>query len=165
MIHLDAPDVGQLEKEYLNEAIDKNFVSTYAPLVSEFEGKMSDYLGKDTVAMNSGTSALHIALYALGIGKGDEVIVPSMTFVGTVNPILYVGAKPVFVDVDITWNIDPDEIERNITDKTKAIMPVHLYGNPCMIDEIMRIAKEHSLYVIEDAAEALGAKYKGKYVG
>jgi len=107
-----------------------------------------------------------MALYEVGIGPGDEVIVPVLTFVATVNPIKYVGATPVFVDVDIhTWNIDPAKIEENITKKTKAIIPVHLYGNPCNMDEITKIAYKHNLYVIEDATESLGAKHKGVHTG
>ena len=121
---------------------------------------------KKAVAVQSGTAAIHIALYKLGIGPGDEVIVPALTFVATINPVVYVGAKPVFVDVDLeTWNIDPEKIEEVITERTKAIIPVHLYGNPCNMDEIMSIARKYNLYVIEDATESLGAKYKGRFTG
>ena len=166
-IHLDAPNVGELEKKYLDSAIDSGFVSTIGPFVREFEGKFAGYLGaKRSASTQSGTAAIHIALYELGVGQGDEVIVPALTFIATVNPVIYVGAKPVFVDVEMgTWNIDPGEIEKNITDKTKAIIPVHLYGNPCNMDEIMKIAKRHDLRVIEDATESLGAKYKGRHTG
>ena len=118
------------------------------------------------VSVQSGTAALHMALYQLGIGPGDEVIVPALTFVATVNPVIYVGAKPVFVDVDIkTWNISPAEIEKHITPKTKAIIPVHFYGNPCDMQAIMDLAKKYNLYLIEDATESLGAQYKGIYAG
>ncbi len=166
-IHLDAPNVGELEKKYLSNAIDSGFVSTVGPFVKEFEDKMASYLGlSSAVSTQSGTAALHIALYELGIKQGDEVIVPALTFVGTINPILYVGATPVFADVERnTWNIDPKEIEERITDKTKAIMPVHLYGNPCNMDEILRIARKHKLYVVEDATESLGAKFKDGFAG
>ena len=166
-IFLDAPNVGGLEKEYLNKAIDTGFVSTVGPFVPEFEEKLAEFLGiEKAVSTQSGTSALHVALRELGIEEKDEVIVPALTFVATVNPILYVGAKPVFVDVDIkSWNIDPGEIEKHITKNTKAIIPVHLFGNPCDMDVIMDIARKHELYVIEDATESLGAKYKGKYTG
>lgn len=166
-IYLDAPSVGDIEREYLNNAIDDGHVSTVGTYVSEFEERFAQYLKvKKVVSTQSGTAALHMALYELGIGKGDEVIVPVLTFVATVNPIIYVGAKPVFVDIDIeTWNISPKEIERNITKNTKAIIPVHLYGNPCAMEEIVDIAKKNNLYVIEDATESLGATYKNKYTG
>lgn len=166
-IYLDAPNLGALEKEYLNKAIDTGYVSTAGPFVSEFEKKFSRYLKVNkAVSIQSGTSAIHISLYELGIKKGDEVIVPALTFVATVNPVVYVGATPRFVDVDMrTWNISPEEIEKNITRKTKAIIPVHLYGNPCEMDAIMKIAKRHGLFVIEDATESLGATYKGRYTG
>jgi perosamine synthetase len=166
-IELDAPNVGELEKEYISKTIDSGFVSTFGPSVSEFEEKFAKYLGvKQAVSTQSGTSALYIALYDLGIGEGDEVIVPALTFVATANAIMYVGAKPVFVDVDIeTWNIFPSDIKKNITKKTKAIIPVHFYGNPCKMDEILDITRRRNLYVIEDAAESLGATYKSKYTG
>jgi perosamine synthetase len=118
------------------------------------------------IATSNGTTALHLILVALGIGKGDEVIVPSMTFIATANAVLYTGAVPVFVDSeDHTWNIDPQLIERAITPRTKAIIPVHLYGHPADMDPILEIARVHKLAVIEDAAEAHGAEYKGKKVG
>lgn len=166
-LELDAPNVGELEKQYINKTIDSGFVSTFGPFVSEFEEEFTKYLdAKGAVSTQSGTAALHVALHELGIGKGDEVIVPALTFVATVNPVIYVAAQPVFADVDIeTWNIAPDEIEKNITKKTKAIIPVHLYGNSCNMDEIMNIAKRYNLYVIEDAAESLGTKYKGRHTG
>ncbi|MDD4956005.1 MAG: aminotransferase class V-fold PLP-dependent enzyme, partial [Candidatus Omnitrophica bacterium] len=108
----------------------------------------------------------HISLYELGIGSGDEVIVPALTFIATVNPVIYTQAKPVFADVDIdTWNISPEELEKRITKKTKAIIPVHLYGNPCEMDKIMAIARKHKLHVIEDATESLGAVYNKKHTG
>ncbi|MFZ5906252.1 MAG: aminotransferase class V-fold PLP-dependent enzyme [Nitrospirota bacterium] len=166
-IFLDAPNVGRHEKKYLNKAIDSGFVSTIGPFVSEFEDSFAQYLGvKKAVSTQSGTAALHMALHELGIGSEDEVIVPALTFVATVNPIMYVGAKPVFADVDIhTWNIDPAEIEKKITKKTKAILIVHLYGNPCDMDRVMKIARKYKLYVIEDATESLGATYKSKFTG
>ncbi|UCD54952.1 MAG: LegC family aminotransferase [Candidatus Omnitrophota bacterium] len=166
-IYLDAPNIGRLEKDYLSETIDSGFVSTFGPYISKFEEEMAKYMGaKKAVSTQSGTAALHVALYELGIGKGDEVIVPALTFIATVNPVIYVGAKPVFADVDIkTWNISPSEIEKRITKKTKAVIPVHFYGNPCDMNEIMDIAKRHNLYVIEDATESLGAKYDERYAG
>ena len=166
-IFLDDPNLGDLEKEYLTKAIDSNFVSVVGPFVPEFEEKFAQYIGaKKAVSTQSGTAALHIALYQLGIGEGDEVIVPALTFIATINPVLFVGAKPVIVDVDpITWNIDPQEIKKAITKKTKAIIPVHLYGSVCNIDEIIEIARENKLFVIEDATESLGAIYKNRQTG
>lgn len=166
-IYLDAPNLGELEKEYLCRAIDSGYVSTYGPFVPEFEGKFAAYLGaKRAVGVQSGTAAIHISLYELGIKRGDEVIVPVLTFVATVNPVMYQGATPIFVDVDPrTWNMDPDEVKRAITPKTKAIIPVHIYGNPVNMEEIMYISEKYGIPVIEDATESLGAMFKGKYTG
>ncbi|MDN3513530.1 MAG: LegC family aminotransferase [Candidatus Brocadia sp.] len=166
-IYLDAPNIGELEKQYLCKAIDSGYISTIGPFVPEFDKCFASYLGvKKAVSVQSGTAALHITLHELAVEKGDEVIVPALTFIATVNPIIYVGATPVFVDVDIeTWNIDPKEIEKSITEKTRAIIPVHLYGNPCNMDEILDVAKRYNLSVIEDATESLGATYKGKFTG
>lgn len=132
-----------------------------------FETEMADFIGyKYTVAMNSGTDALHLALRALDIGAGDEVITVAFTFVATTEAIGIVGATPVFVDIDPdTFNIDVKKIEAAITPKTKAIIPVHLYGQPCDMDVIMDIAHRHNLLVIEDCCQAIGAKYKGRQVG
>lgn len=167
VIYLDAPDLGELEKKYLCEAIDTGYVSTAGKFVDTFEKRFSDFLGiKKAVAVQSGTAAIHISLYELGIRTGDEVIVPALTFVATANPVVYLGAKPVFVDVNPdTWNIDVEKIEKKITEKTKAIIPVHLYGNPADMEGIEWIAKRYGLYVIEDATESLGAKFKGRYTG
>jgi len=116
-VFLDDPNLGDLEKKYLTRAIDSNFVSTVGPFIPEFEEKFAHYIGAErAVSTQSGTAALHMALYQLGIGEGDEVIVPSLTFIATINPVLFVRAKPVIVDVDpITWNIDPQEIKKAIT--------------------------------------------------
>src|SRR5574344_932318 len=129
--------------------------------------ELAKYIGVNhAVALNSGTDALHLALRALDIGKGDEVITTAFTFVATAEAIGIVGATPVFVDINSdTFNIDPQAIENAITPKTKAIIPVHLYGQPCDMDAIMDIAKRHNLYVIEDCCQAIGAEYKGKKVG
>lgn len=131
------------------------------------EEELANFIGVNhAVALNSGTDALHLALRALDIGKGDEVISTAFTFVATAEAIGIVGAKPVFVDIDSnTFNIDPAKIEAAITPKTKAIIPVHLYGQPADMDAIMDIARRHNLYVIEDACQAIGALYKGKMVG
>ena len=135
--------------------------------VQALEKELAEYLGcKYTVGVNSGTDALHIALRALNIGKGDEVITTAFTFVATAEAIGMVGAKPVFVDINPdTFNIDPDKIEAAITPDTKAIIPVHLYGQPCEMDKIMAIAQKHNLRVVEDCAQAIGSSYKGKKVG
>lgn len=166
-IFLDAPSLGKLEKEYITEAINTNFVSVVGPYVPKFEEKFAEYIGsKNAVSVQSGTAALHMTLYELGIGPNDEVIVPALTFIATINPVLYVGAKPVIVDVDFeTWNINPEEIRKAITKKTRAIIPVHLYGNPCNMNEIMELARENELFVIEDSTESLGATYKGRHTG
>ena len=166
-IYLEAPCIGEPEKEFLCRAIDSGFVSTIGPFVDEFEALFSDYIASlKAVSVQSGTAALHIALHELGIGPGDEVIVPALTFIASVNPVMYVGATPVIVDVDReTWNIDPALLEAAITPKTKAIIPVHLYGNPCDMDSIMAIARKYNILVIEDATESLGATFKGIQTG
>ena len=135
--------------------------------VKEFENEFSEYLGiKHSVSCGNGTDALVIALKALGIGEGDEVITTPYTFFATAESISFVGAIPVFVDVELdTFNIDPTKIEEKITSKTKAIMPVHIFGQPCDMDAINNIAKKHNLYVIEDAAQAIGSEYKGQKIG
>ena len=133
----------------------------------EFERRFAEWNGsKHAICCNSGTSAIHMALAAVGVGPGDEVIVPPRTFIGTVSPVLYQNAVPVFADIDPkTHNISPDAIRKVITKRTKAIIPVHLAGIPCDMDEIMAIAREHDLFVIEDCAQAHGAEYKGRKVG
>ena len=166
-IELDSPNLGELEKKYLCDCIDSNYVSTIGPYVTKFEEQFAAYIDVvRAVSVQSGTASLHAALIEFGIGEGDEVIVPALTFVATVNPVRYVGATPVFVDVDPnTWNIDPHEIEKAITPKTKAVLPVHLYGNPCDMKSIMEIANKHNLIVIEDATESLGATFGGRQTG
>ncbi len=166
-IHLDAPKVGEAEKRMLIEAVESGFVSVVGPLVDRFQERMAAVLGvKQAVSTQSGTASLHMALHELGIGPGDEVIVPAMTFIATVNPVSYVGATPVFVDVTLDeWTIDPSRIEAAITDKTKAIIPVHLYGNSANMDAIIAIARRHNVYVIEDATESLGTSYGGRASG
>lgn len=166
-MQLDAPNIGSREKEYLKEVLESNFISTFGPYVGRFQEEFARFVEADgAVALQSGTAALHMALYQLGIGPGDEVIVPALTFVATANPVLYQGAVPVFVDVDpATWNMIPERIESAVSKKTKAIIPVHFYGNPCAADEIADIARAHNLYVIEDATESLGARFDGAYTG
>lgn len=140
---------------------------TTGPAVKDFENAVADYVGaKYAVAIANGTAALHAACFAAGIKKGDEVITTPITFAASANCVLYCGGKPVFADIKKdTYNIDPEDIRRKITSKTKAIIPVHYTGQPCEMDEIHQIAKEHNLAVIEDAAHALGADYKGKKIG
>ena len=166
-ICLDEPNIGELEKTYLARCIDSTFVSTYGPFVAEFEETFSRFLKIDRcVALQSGTAGLHAALHELGIGPGDEVIVPVLTFVATANVVRYVSATPVFVDVaPDTWTIAPDLIEKAITPRTRAIIPVHLYGNPCDMRRIMDIAAKHELCVIEDATESLGSRFDGQLTG
>ncbi len=166
-IQLDSPNVGQLEKEYLNRCIDSTFISTYGPYVGEFEQKFANFVGAPAaVSIQSGTAAIHLALHKLGIGPGDEVIVPALTFIASVNPVLYLGATPVIVDVDPhTWNMDPDQVAQAITPKTKAILPVHIYGNPCDMDALCDLAREKGIPMVEDAAESLGASFKGRATG
>ncbi len=135
--------------------------------VTQFESSFANYVGtKFAVAVNSGTAALHVALLAAGVGKGDEVIVPSFTFVATAEMVALTGARPVFVDIDPTsYCIDPEEVEAAITSRTKAVIPVHLYGLSVDMDPIMDLAEDHNLIIIEDAAQAVGAEYRGKRTG
>lgn len=166
-IPMAKPHLGGKEFEYVNECLTTGWISSQGKFVKEFEKRMADYIGVQYgVATSNGTTALHLVLHSLGIGPGDEVIVPTLTFIATANAVHYTGAKPIFVDSEKdTWNIDPALVEQAITARTKAIIPVHLYGQPCKMDEIMDIAKRHNLYVIEDAAEAHGAEYKGRKAG
>ncbi len=166
-ILLDEPNVGEAEKRYLAKAVDTGYVSTVGPFVGQFERIFARYCGTaNAVSTQSGTAALQVSLYELGIGAGDEVIVPVLTFVASVNPVIHAGAKPVFVDVDpATWNMDVRQVEKAITKKTKAIMPVHLYGNPCEMDALLFLARQNKLAVIEDATESLGASYRGRPTG
>jgi perosamine synthetase len=155
------------EMVYVMECISTNWISSQGRFVTQFEENFSGYNGtRFGVAVSNGTVALHLALVALGIGPGDEVIVPDLTFVGTINAVLYTGATPVLADVcETSWCIDPDSIKRVITTRTKAIIPVHLYGQPCDMDRIIELSREFGLFVIEDCAEAHGAEYKGRKVG
>lgn len=159
----------QIKKEVfeLFEKVYENTAFSGGPFVEQFEKDFSNYAQtKYTIGVNNGTSALHLAMLALGIGAGDEVIIPANTFISTAWGISYVGATPVFVDCDKdNWEIDPDQIEKAITAKTKAIIGVHLYGMPFDIDAVLSIAKKHNLFLVEDAAQAQGARYKGITVG
>lgn len=158
-----------IDEDDINAVVDvlKSDYLRTGPKIAEFEQAVASYTGaKYAVAISNGTSALHAACFAAGIGRGDEVITTPLTFAASANCVLYCGGTPVFADVDpYTYNIDPEDIRKKITDKTKAIIAVHLAGQPCDMDEIHSIAQEHNLIVIEDGAHALGSVYKGKKVG
>jgi dTDP-4-amino-4,6-dideoxygalactose transaminase len=168
--YLDLPAQIRSVRKDLDAAISRtldNCSFCLGPDVVQFEKDFAKYIGAEhCIAFNSGTSALHIAMMLLNVGPGDEVITTPMTFVATSWAISYVGAKPVYVDIeDATFNLDPKKIEAAITPRTKAIMPVHLYGHPFDLDPVLEIARKHKLPVVEDTAQAHGAKYKGKVVG
>lgn len=166
MIPIAKPFIGDEEIKEVEAVLRSGFIAQ-GPKVAEFEEKFAEYIGtRHAIATSSGTTALHVALLCAGIGKDDEVITTPFSFAATANSILYAGGKPVFVDIDPkTYNINPEKIEEAITDKTKAIMPVHLYGQPADMDQICKIAEDHDLKVIEDAAQAHGAIYHGRKVG
>jgi len=166
MIPISKPLIGREEKEAVLSVLDSGMI-TEGSVTKGFEKEFAKFVGaKYAIATDSGTSALHIALISHGIGKDDEIITTPFTFISSVNSIVYTGAKPVFADIEEdTFNINPNLIEEKITDKTKAIMPVHLYGNPCDIDKINKIAKKYNLVVVEDACQAHGASINNKEVG
>lgn len=166
-IPLYQPDLSGNEKRYVLECLDSTWISSKGKFISEFEGRFAQYLGIDrAIGVCNGTVALHLALVTLGVGPGDEVIVPTLTYIAAVNAITYTGAIPVFVDsVRETWQMDPEDVVRKITARTKAIMVVHLYGQPCDMDALTKIAKKHKLFVIEDCAEAFGATFDSKHAG
>ncbi len=167
LIHVCEPTLRGNEKKYVMECMDSNWISSRGKFVDAFEDGFADFCGvKYGITTNSGTTALHLNLAALGVGEGDEVIIPSFTMISTANAINYLGARPILVDVEpVTWNIDPDKIEENITERTRVIMPIHTYGHPADMDALRIIAKKYNLIIVEDAAEAHGAEYRGKRVG
>jgi perosamine synthetase len=167
MIPVYKPTIGDTEKRYVNEALDSTWISSKGAFIDRFEREFAQIVdAKHAVSACNGTVSLHLALEVAGVGPGDEVIVPTLTYVASVNAIAYTGATPVFVDSEPEYgNLDPALLEAAITERTKAIEVVHLYGHPADMDPILEIAARHGLAVIEDAAEAHGAEYKGRRVG
>lgn len=167
MIPLAHPYLGRNARRYFNECLDTEWISSRGRFIPDLESAFSEFNGnRRGLAVSNATVGLHLALVAMGIGPGDEVIVPALTFAATINVVLHAGARPVIVDIDPkTWNICPDAIRAAITPRTKAIIPVHLYGYPADMDAILEIAESHDLQVVEDAAEAHGAEYGGRKVG
>ncbi len=165
-IPMAAPDISEADVQAVAEVVRSGRLAL-GPKTVAFEQLMADYVGvKHAVAVSSGTAALHLIVRALGIGPGDEVLVPSFTFAASVNAILYERATPVFVDIEPeTYNLDPEDLERKMTKRTKAIMAVDIFGHPAEWDEILRIADKYGLKVIDDSCEALGAEYKGRKIG
>ena len=173
-IWLSSPHMGGTEKAYINEAFATNWIAPLGPQIDGFEQDLQNYLGNgvSVTALNSATAAIHLGLILLGVQKGDEVICQSMTFAASANPILYLGASPIFVDSEIyTWNICPEALEKAIIDrlskgkKPKVIIAVHLYGVPYQVEAIQAIADKYDIPVLEDAASTLGSNYKGKKCG
>ncbi|WP_298780284.1 DegT/DnrJ/EryC1/StrS aminotransferase family protein [uncultured Polaribacter sp.] len=166
-IPISQPSITQKEIDYVTDAVRSTWISSLGKYIDRFEAEFADFCGtRYAICVSNGTVAIQLALTANGIGKGDEVIMPNLSFIATANATLHCGATPVFADVDANnLCIDPNLIEGLITPKTKAIMPVHLYGHPAQMDKILEIANKHGLWVIEDAAEAHGATVKGKRVG
>ncbi len=166
-IPVSEPTLGPNTKQYVNHCIDTNWISSIGSYVTQFEAAFAAKCGVQYgVATSNGTTALHLALATLGIGPGDEVIVPTFTMIATANAVTYCGATPVLVDsLADTWNMAPAQVAAKITPRTKAIVVMHTYGLPCDMDPIQAIAKEHGLYVVEDAAESHGAEYHGRRTG
>lgn len=167
MIPVSEPNLTNLERSFLIDAFDSGWISSRGKYIELFEKEFAKFLNvKHAISVSNGTVSLHLILLALGIGAGDEVIVPNFTYIASVNAIKYVGATPVFVDSEYdTWNLDVGQVEKKISSKTKAVMAVHIYGHAVDLDPLLRISKKYNIYIIEDAAEALGTKYKGEYVG
>ena len=167
MIPVYKPFIGEEERKYAAEAVASTWISAKGEFLDRFEREFPRFVGsRHGIATCNGTAAIHLALAALGIGPGDEVIVPTFTYVASVNAITYTGATPVFVDSEPDyWNLDPELIEAAVTERTKAIEVVHLYGHPADMDPVLEVARRHGLAVVEDAAEAHGAEYKGRRVG
>jgi len=159
------PDIGEEEIEAVAQVLRSGWITT-GPKTKELERQLGEYVGaKHAIAVNSCTGALHVALAAIGIGPGDEVITSPLTFCSTANVVVHLGGTPVFADIGDDYNIDPAEIERRVTPRTRAILPVHYSGQPCQMDRILPLAREHNLHIVEDAAHAIGAKYRDQMVG
>jgi perosamine synthetase len=167
LIPIASPDLSGNESTYVNECLTSTWISSVGHFITDFEAGFAAVAGtRHAVATNNGTTALHLALAAVGVGPGDEVIVPALTYIASANTVVYCGATPVFADVEPdTLNLDPADIEHRITPRTKAIIPVHLYGHPADMTAIMAVAERHGLIVIEDGAEAHGAQVSGRPVG
>ncbi|KAA9406608.1 DegT/DnrJ/EryC1/StrS family aminotransferase [Haloarcula sp. KBTZ06] len=167
MIPLAEPTFGDAERSRVLDALERGWISPKGEYVTEFEDVFGAWIGTEhAFATSTGTAALHLSLLSAGIGEGDEVIVPDLTWIACANVVSYVGATPVFADVDPdTYTLDPASVRERLTEDTKAVMPVHLYGQPCEMTPIQRLADEHDLLVLEDAAEAHGATYRGRRVG
>ncbi len=167
MIPVCEPTLEGNEEKYVQDCIESGWISSAGKYIDQFEKEFSKFCQtKHGVACSNGTTALHLALEVAGIGKGDEVIIPTFTMIATANAVIYSGAKPVLVDAEKeTWNINCGKIKEKITEKTKAIIPMHTYGHPVDMDPLMELAERHNLLVIEDAAEAHGAEYKGRRAG
>lgn len=167
MIPVSEPDLSGNELKYVQDCVQSGWISSIGKYIGQFEKMFSSFCGVPYgVAVCNGTVALHLSMVALGIKPSDEVIVPNLTFVATANAVKHCGATPVFADIEPeTWNINADSLEAKITSKTKAILPVHLYGHACDMDKILAVAKKYNLLVIEDCAEAHGGMYKGARVG
>lgn len=161
------PSLNGNEKKYLNECIDSTWISSKGQFLPQFENRFKEFTGSEfAISVCNGTVALHLALLGLGIQAGDEVIVPTLTYVASVNAIAYMGAVPVFVDsLQSSWQMDPDDVLKKISPNTKAILAVHLYGHPCNIEVLKKIADDAGIFLIEDCAEAFGAYYKNTHVG
>jgi len=161
------PSLRGNEKKYVNECLDSSWISSKGKFVGEFEKNFSSFVGvKHSASVSNGTVALHLALVVLGVSPGDEVIVPTLTYIASVNAIKYTGAEPVFVDsVSGTWQMDVNDVRKKITPKTKAIMAVHLYGHPCDLAALKSLCREFNLFLVEDCAEAFGSFFEGKHVG
>jgi perosamine synthetase len=161
------PSLSGNEKRYVNECLDSTWISSKGEFVNRFEKSFAAYIGtRHAATVSNGTVAIHLAMLALGIGEGDEVIVPTLTYISSANAVVYAGATPVFADSTMeTWQLDPEDVKNKITPRTKAIMAVHLYGHPCDMSLLMEICRTHNLFLIEDCAEAMGTLYKGQHVG
>lgn len=162
-----APDLGQRERDNVLECLDSSWISSKGAFLPRFEGEFAAYVGVPfAAAVSNGTVALHLALVALGIGPGDEVIVPTLTYIASANAVAYTGATPVFCDSESHgWQMDVADVAARITPRTRAIMPVHLYGGACDMTALMELARRHDLFVIEDCAEAIGTRHGGVHVG